>query len=388
MRNTRKDIFNFSCPYSSDGGQTVARFMKAYFQTRLETILDHMQKIDAEGLDSVLEYCINGLEGGKGDAKFLEWPVEIAISSSFFVDGETEDAWKAGLIQLAMLLAKNGFTGEWYVEGVSGEFCIDAVCVKYSYSVRCLAETDGQIFLEVDGGETIQLGKCNDIYFRKGATPRFVTFDSHSVPILYGDELGSTDLWLNDDERPFTGDMDFVAEDLQKNIDLIKRHAPEYYRWIANVLRYLVVAGKKADDSGLNRGDSNRPGAVYLSYPTIYQDVPSILVHECSHQYYFLQYQFFSPVNGKDNNEYYSPIKERNRPLDMILVAYHAFANVLLFTEKLIAQDIDQRSYYLKEQESLNGLLNKTIEPLRVSEGLSDSGVSLWKPLAISLGHL
>jgi len=42
---------------------------------------------------------------------------------------------------------------------------------------------------------------------------------------------------------------------------------------------------------------------------------------------------------GSDTNLYFSPIKQRGRPIELILFAFHAFGNGALFHRKLLKKE-------------------------------------------------
>jgi HEXXH motif-containing protein len=65
-----------------------------------------------------------------------------------------------------------------------------------------------------------------------------------------------------------------------------------------------------------------------MSSPGSLLQTISMLVHECSHQY-FHSVQWSCPVVEDDAPQGFSILKEINRPLDKILLGFHAFGNVL-----------------------------------------------------------
>ena len=69
------------------------------------------------------------------------------------------------------------------------------------------------------------------------------------------------------------------------------------------------------------------------------------LVHEASHQYVHLMTRIEVLDDGSDHTLYFSPVTGRERPLAAILVAYHAFANVLLFLNDCIRTGFDGDGY-------------------------------------------
>jgi HEXXH motif-containing protein len=108
-----------------------------------------------------------------------------------------------------------------------------------------------------------------------------------------------------------------------------------------------------------------------------------MLIHEATHQYYHLLTRVAPVHDGSDDNLYYSPVKRRGRPLPFILLAYHAFGNVLLFTRACIQAGVPDPQQYLRKNEAeLVPQLQQLEEGLRQTRALTPAGLALWRGLA------
>jgi HEXXH motif-containing protein len=95
------------------------------------------------------------------------------------------------------------------------------------------------------------------------------------------------------------------------------------------------------------------------------------------------------PVQDPASNEsFYSPVKGTKRPLCMILLAYHAFANVVLFYRACLDAGI-------AEAEQCKHNIARHLPELRLMEqslgssrGLTESGRLLFDPLAELIADL
>ena len=107
-----------------------------------------------------------------------------------------------------------------------------------------------------------------------------------------------------------------------------------------------------------------------------------MLVHEASHQYFYAAQRFEAVSDADDRKLYYSPVKGTDRPIDKILLAFHAFANVGLFYKSCIATGLDDKNYCKINLERHLPELNELAEHLRSCNSLTKVGRALWEPLA------
>jgi HEXXH motif-containing protein len=109
----------------------------------------------------------------------------------------------------------------------------------------------------------------------------------------------------------------------------------------------LVIKGMVPVFASANRAEggsaSTLPGVIYCSFPNDVIEVVETLVHEASHQYFFLLERIEPIVLGLDKGSYYSPIKRLDRPIRTILLTYHAFFNVYALVLKLADEGLQSR---------------------------------------------
>jgi HEXXH motif-containing protein len=124
---------------------------------------------------------------------------------------------------------------------------------------------------------------------------------------------------------------------LEEAVSLILRCTPGYSRWCNRYLRHVHVIGKTREDASFSRSAASRPGYVVATapMPTVLQG--EMLVHECTHQYYFvLELLTRVPVDPQSKEKFFSPLVGRERPIERLLVAYHAVANMLMFHAEVL----------------------------------------------------
>ena len=170
-----------------------------------------------------------------------------------------------------------------------------------------------------------------------------------------------------------------------KAITMVRSQAGIYLPWIERVLRRIIIL-KTENDHFKSGSNDYLPGTISLSFPTPAITLGELLIHEVAHQYFFLLSRIGNVDDGSDPNLYYSPIKKRDRPVKSILIAYHAFANVLLYYRLCRDEGISNNPYYALKEEKLYSQLKQLEVPLQTSPAITSVGNALWKPLSERIG--
>lgn len=209
-----------------------------------------------------------------------------------------------------------------------------------------------------------------------------VKFESRVSMLLRGSGIRSAEFsFLEDDVADVPSDSQLVDR-FSEAAALLRHYAPEYLRWVDRVIRYIIPlrGGANRIVSGSTRGQS---GVSHISADAGPAEIAEMLVHESAHQYYYLITRLQPVHDGSDETLYYSPIKQRGRPIYFIHLAYHAFANVLLLGRKCrLAGYNDPGGYFANNERILLPQLEKLEEALATTKSLTPVGFSLWEPLS------
>lgn len=187
-----------------------------------------------------------------------------------------------------------------------------------------------------------------------------------------------------DDARPLaTGDLGHRLGEMRAAIDLMRTGAPEYVAWCGDTVR--IVAGWPGREEQTSSGSmAGHPGVVYCSTPLNPVRLAESLIHEASHQHFHLVQSAVRLHSSLDEAEYWQPYVKAVRPIERILLAYHAFANVVLFYQRLeqvVRDDDAQRRVELAlAQHRPNVTLFR--DYLERSNGLTAAGRALFRTLA------
>ena len=163
-------------------------------------------------------------------------------------------------------------------------------------------------------------------------------------------------------------------------IDVLRRHSPRYVPWVDRVLRAIIPCA--GSQSHLRSGsDFDLPGVIQVSYPAPPAALAEMLVHECSHLTFQIVTRLGDVDDGTDQTLYYSPVKQTGRPIDRILLAYHAFANLVLFYRTCLASGIDDDGYCERNEKATLPQLEMLEEALGTTTALTPIGRALFEPL-------
>jgi HEXXH motif-containing protein len=174
-----------------------------------------------------------------------------------------------------------------------------------------------------------------------------------------------------------------MAAAYEEALAILSRHAPDYLDWVYRILRGVVPC---RCDSSRSRSSSWReaPGMVLVSDGPTPLLIAEMLVHEACHQYFYLAGRLGPMTDASDSRMYYSPAVERERPLDKIMMAYHAFGNVLRFYRMILSAEAGGAVAEKAERE-----FTANIETMRKSllcnPAITPLGNALISPLMLEL---
>jgi HEXXH motif-containing protein len=132
----------------------------------------------------------------------------------------------------------------------------------------------------------------------------------------------------------------------------------------------------------LNSGSERfSPGVIYISNQHHRCPLAEMLVHEATHQYAYILTRLGPLDDGTDQTLYYSPIRNAGRPIRFIVLAYHAFANVLLFYRMARAHGLPDEEVLINGDAPLESHLETLEQALQRTSALTCFGRALWEPL-------
>lgn len=370
-----------------------------------ERILDALAGTKAQGLvDALIAVRSDEIESSsRGLVDFLrEWSSGPA---SF------EPAWDVAFGRLEWLLALGGLDASEVAVRVALRLVETGASGVWDADVPAMtARLGGNVlekFVHVDvqrssNGPIVRARRCDGpdltCSWRQGANawdaPGASKLASVGVrrPI---DLLASSSLPpASDDPQGFEGVRPVRSIDattvrtFARAFEILREVGADYLDWVERVLRVILVCERPESSWMVSGSAAMLPGVVHVSYPAGAMDMADALVHECAHQNFYLLEHLDAFDDGTDDRLYWSAPVRRERPLSKILMAYHAFANVLLFYDALRVAGADDEGYVDRHERRLVDLVAQLDAPLRENCALTELGRMLYTSLADRLALL
>jgi HEXXH motif-containing protein len=291
-------------------------------------------------------------------------------------DSEHDPVWIAALS--AAHLHSLGREGKWHASFASpAPLAFGSKVTPPVRDVR-VAANGGGVEISLDGSAAASPDALETTW------PEGITVGAKRVPLL-GPVTQAT-YPVQDNDAYAEVPHESVCHDLNEAVSILRQWAPSYLRWVEDALSAVVPIRPYDGTRTQSFSVQSLNGVVYASFPTAPLKVAELLVHETSHQYF--HYSQFNTLftNGLDRELYWSPYMQMDRPLDRILIAYHAFANIVQFYRECLATGmVTDRD--LAEREIAFNLthLGPMTRHLENSRGLSAAGRSLFEPLRDAL---
>lgn len=171
-----------------------------------------------------------------------------------------------------------------------------------------------------------------------------------------------------------------MMEPFREAVSILEQYVPEYVAWVRRALTHIFLLNPQQGrvESG---SMENYPGFSHFSAYSSAAALAELLIHEAAHQYFNVLCLLGPFDDGTDETLYYSTAVKRPRPLDRIGVAYHAFANVMIYYRECVAKGIQDDGWCARHIESWTEGLRVLERPLRGNPALTNIGRALCEPL-------
>lgn len=172
-----------------------------------------------------------------------------------------------------------------------------------------------------------------------------------------------------------------IADTLREAAAILQRHAPHYLDWVQDALA-AVVPLRPPENMYQSFSLMGVNATVFACFPIPPLKLAELLVHETSHQYYHVAQVRTSFSNGSDQSLYYSPFVQKARPIERILIGFHAFANIALFYRSSLAAGLhDDRRLAELELASNLQQLEPMVKDLEATTDLTPAARGVFEPL-------
>jgi hypothetical protein len=181
---------------------------------------------------------------------------------------------------------------------------------------------------------------------------------------------------------PLVSKISAIEEaNLREAYEILSSISPLYYEWVSLVVNHIAVVD--APDARICSASSSLLwGTVAITASASPLRVCEMLIHEASHQYFHLFERLFSPACP--DKEFFSPLKNRLRPLSKLMLGYHAFGNVFLFFACCAAIP-PLRDECLKYLPPIASDLRQLAPPVEDPNNWTPFGTAIIQPLVAQL---
>jgi HEXXH motif-containing protein len=318
------------------------------------------------------------------DSGALTWRPELGLALAHARQGRPAVAG----VQLTLAAVGLGATGAW---GLAAAELTEFMFAGHRFAVA------GVTAIRAGDGEAVILAGHRPL-LRFLAAPARATVGGHVIELLATAATtleAATSAWESAAALLPVERLQAQTEAIAAGGAWLDETAPDYAAWAGRMTRCGLVLADVDAATGSDYLSSSHPawpGLVTLglrdgagarrSWRLLAAET---LVHEASHQYFHLLSGAFPVVNGRDQQLHYSALAKRSRPLDRVLLAYHAAGNMALAhaaaIEKRGASADGCASALTKAAEAARSLR----EPLERTDGLTEAGEALWRTLARAL---
>lgn len=180
-----------------------------------------------------------------------------------------------------------------------------------------------------------------------------------------------------DDSQP-----DLMAKRCEAAAVILRECSPKYFGWVVGVLRFVAPWRVLSTDRPTGSSSTNfAPGLIGVGNDEHPFSLADSLVHEASHHHFYIALRLGAVHDGTDTQLYYNPFLDLQRPIDRILLSYHAFANVLLFCQELRSCGASGRDYLDRRIPQLKDGVRVLDQALESTRSLTTVGQALWRYL-------
>lgn len=385
-QKAEEDIYcGFSCPYQPFNQRFFSLLAAQYSRSLIEVFLDRFeQQLDHTG-QGVTE-MLSRVHADEPSNDEIFWSPVPAMIMESLTNGDTLSAQRAAA-SLLLHCGTHGVSGDWELRFdqpsifLWGSYLLpesERLVVNHKPEiVRILSELKGS--------------KHESQLSRVAETGAWRSEDLTQLPLVADDGYAVTLLpdraapALECDSPTLSQISSATHESIAQALGLLRAFAPRYRDWVARVLRRLIVVA--APEAGIMSGNLHGCyGTFYISDCRDPLVIGEMLVHEASHQYFHSITPLEDVADQTDPTTYYSPFVRRQRTIDRLLLAYHAFANVYLYyRECLGSPDLQARAS--AGLRTVWDDLSVVEEPLMTSDKLTPAGRALIEPLYREIHH-
>jgi HEXXH motif-containing protein len=304
----------------SPAGETaglVSFLANTYYHAVVERVLTALGSKNAAEFPQVL--LANCEEDYLDWAPGVGWSLQLALAEGISAN--------LACAQLAVLAAERGAAIDLELSALEGgKVFFAGVPIRTAKAISITA--DGCVAKLRSGDISHEFSKGESGWVELSGTVEMLPLQPGGCAYVTNGHCLDSEMVLATDPS-WSGTITDAASQVRMAFDHLAKCSPDYLAWCRSVVRQVQVVGYR-DSQTHSRSSPFRPGSIVMSLDQGVVMTAEMLVHEATHQYFFMLERIARVTEPEaDSQGYYSPFMRRDRPLDRILVAYHALANMV-----------------------------------------------------------
>jgi HEXXH motif-containing protein len=379
------EIFNYlSTPFEGDFAALAAELAATQYRAFCVRALRIGETI-GQGKDPLVADIVHRID--QRDATTAYWTPEVGtIFTGLRKEASTAEDWQWLRTQIALSAHVTGLTSEIALEVQTSAPLL--ICGRTIPASRMSIQGGPErLAIHVEGEAAPRMfsvhGRRNGapVWADDAGEPLFIELDGE--PAIRFASADWHAIWAEEPCQPAPVDR-AVRDQFQECLGLLERSMPEYRDWIVCLLKEITPIRRPGEHMIASNSSALRLGGVDVAVPASPTETAEMLIHECSHQYFHMASWVGSTVTP-DAKPHYSPLKRRERPLDRLLLGYHAFGNALIAFDRFRA--IGLGNEIADRDGTVSAYMDQLRVPLQTEEGLSELGLALYRPLRARLAQ-
>ncbi|WP_084560419.1 aKG-HExxH-type peptide beta-hydroxylase [Duganella sacchari] len=177
-----------------------------------------------------------------------------------------------------------------------------------------------------------------------------------------------------------------VASDVALAMGRIQETSASLSAWIDEAIAGVICL--QAPPNSCSSGSSvSYPGLVFVTHPMDVEKLAVLLVHEASHIYLNALSQHVQLVQPGNTETIYSPFRRLQRPVEKVLLAFHAAANMVRYTSGRLQSGDTNPAIEYEYRTNLEYARNMH-EDLSKTSALTEAGTVFLSRVASCLSSL
>ncbi len=317
----------------------------------------------------------------KGGARHAYWISEVSvIFKGFAKPAFTESDWNWLRTQVSIAAHVTGVTPgiELDVETNTPLLVAGQIIPAGRLSIR---GDSGRMTIQAEGAAArsfLVIARRNDspVWAEDGKQASFVRVDGQpAIRVVNADWHAA----FNDElSQPAGAVTPEAIAQFEGALELMGRVMPEYRSWVLCLLKEISPLVRPQPNMIASGSSPHRFGGIDLCVPASATETAEMMVHECTHQYFHLA-SWLGSFMTAEAKPHYSPLKKCERPLDRILIGYHAFGNALIAFEKF--REVGLQKETAVRRNTIADYMAQLRVPIEAEVGLSELGLAFSRPL-------